>query len=146
MDLLAPELHFRLGGTLAMTGWAALALSPASRRWAPAARVYAGFIVPLLLGLAYAALFIAHRGPGGYGSLAEVTQLFQRPGLLAAGWLHFLAFDLFVGSWIAGRAAALGLHHAALLPCLLLCFLFGPVGLLAFAALCALRRKALYKA
>ena len=56
---------------------------------------------------------LGHWGPGGFGSLAEVRQLFERPGLLAAGWLHYLAFDLFVGTWIArdaaqARSAALG--------------------------------------
>jgi hypothetical protein len=54
---------------------------------------------------------------------------------LAAGWLHYLAFDLFVGTWVARRAGDLGLPHLAIVPVLALAFLFGPAGLLAFFAL-----------
>ena len=55
-------------------------------------------LVPLALGLLYAYLVAAHRGEskGGLGSLAA---LFSNPWLLLAGWIHYLAFDLFIGSW-----------------------------------------------
>ena len=59
---------------------------------------------------------------------------------LTAGWIHYLAFDLFVGTWIAQRAARLGLPHLATIPLLALTFLFGPAGLLAFFALRAVPR------
>jgi Domain of unknown function (DUF4281) len=139
MNLFAPDLHFGLGNLIALACWVALAASPPSRRWAPAVWSVTGRAVPLLLALAYLGLLIVHRGPGGFGSLAQVRQLFDQPGLLAAGWLHYLAFDLFVGTWIARRAGQLGIHHALVLPCLVLTFLFGPVGLLCFALLCTLR-------
>ena len=134
-----PDLHFGLGNALALACWVALAVSPPSRRWTPAVWAVTGRAVPLLLAVAYLGLLIVHRGPGGFDSLARVRQLFDQPGLLAAGWLHYLAFDLFVGTWIARRAGLLGVHHAWVIPCLLLTFLFGPVGLLAFSLLCVLR-------
>ena len=140
MTLFDPDLHFGLGNALALACWLALAASPPSRRWTPMVWAVTGRAVPLLLALAYLGLMVVHRGSGGFGSLAEVRQLFDRPGLLAAGWLHYLAFDLFVGTWIARRAGHLGLPHAWVLPCLLLTFLLGPLGLLAFALLCTLRR------
>ena len=136
-----PDLAFRVGNALALLGWVALAVSPPSRRWTPAAWIATGWLLPLALGLAYVALLLGHWGSGGYGSLAEVRQLFDRPGLLAAGWLHYLAFDLFVGTWIARQAAQRGLPHGAVLPCLALTFLFGPAGLLAFAAFTAIHRR-----
>lgn len=135
-SLFSPEALFQAGSGLAALGWLALALSPAGARWTPMARRFAGRWVPLVLAVAYVALFARHgMGEGGYGSLAEVQRLLAVPGLLAAGWLHYLAFDLFVGAWISERAAALGLPHWALLPLLALTFLFGPAGLLAWAAL-----------
>jgi hypothetical protein len=73
--------------------------------------------------------------------MAEVRQLFERPGLLAAGWLHYLAFDLFVGTWIARDVAQRGLPHWAVLPCLALCFMFGPAGLLSYAAMTFMHRR-----
>ena len=75
------------------------------------------------------------RGQGGFGSIAQVRALFDVPGALVAGWAHYLAFDLFVGSWIAERAAARQMPHALLVPVLLLTFMFGPAGLLAFVLL-----------
>ncbi len=48
---------------------------------------------------------------GGSGSLAEVSMLFQDPWLLLAGWVHYLAFDLFIGSWEARDAARSGIPY-----------------------------------
>jgi hypothetical protein len=144
MDLLpGPDRVFALGNGLALLGWVALALSPAARPWAARVRRVTGGVIPLALAAAYVVMVVVHWGPGGFGSLAEVRQLFDRPGLLAAGWLHYLAFDLFVGTWIARRAGELGLRHGFVVPCLALAFLFGPAGLLAFALLCRARGQAL---
>jgi len=44
--------------------------------------------------------------PGGFGSLADVKLLFGKDELLLAGWVHYLAFDLFIGAWRARFAAA----------------------------------------
>ncbi len=108
---------------------------PAGVRWAPRVRLVAGRVVPLLLAVVYVLLFASHgMGDGGYDSLAAVQRLLAAPPLLAAGWLHYLAFDLFVGAWIAERAGVLGLPHWLVLPLLALTFMFGPAGLLAFAA------------
>jgi hypothetical protein len=134
--LLDPDRVFSIAGTLASLAWLALALSPHGHRWAGRVRWWAGRAVPLLFAVIYVLLFAVHGpGDGGYGSLAAVRRLFDVPGLLAAGWLHYLAFDLFVGAWIAERAGALGIPHLLVLPLLLLTFLFGPVGLMAFALL-----------
>jgi Domain of unknown function (DUF4281) len=142
MNFLTPDLAFRAGSTLALVCWAALALSPPSRRWTATVWRLTGWVVPLTLALVYAALLGLHwGGPGGFGSLQQVQLLFSRPGPLAAGWLHYLAFDLFVGTWIARQAADAGIAHLWVLPCLLLTFLFGPAGLLTFAVIGALHRR-----
>lgn len=141
---LGPDLVFSLANGLALPCWLALALSPAGTRRAPLVRRVAGRVVPLIFALVYVVLFAATGlGDGGFESLAAVRRLFAVPELLAAGWLHYLAFDLFVGSWIAERAGALGIPHLALVPLLALTFLFGPAGLLAFALMRAawLRRR-----
>jgi hypothetical protein len=143
MDLLAPDAVFRAGNALALLGWIALAASPPSARWAPRARRIAGRALPLGFAVLYVAMLMVHRPvQGGFGSVAEVQALFAQPGPLVAGWLHYLAFDLFVGAWIAERAAALALPHVLVLPVLLLTFGFGPAGFLAFVLLRALRRPA----
>ena len=112
-------------------------------RWSVPLRRLATRALPLALSVLYVAMIAVHwRGEGGFGSVAEVRALFDVPGALVAGWVHYLAFDLFVGGWIAERAAALGLPHWQVVPVLLLTFLFGPAGLLAFVLLRVLRRPA----
>jgi hypothetical protein len=132
--LLDPDRVFSIGSGLAFLCWLALAASPAGARWAPRVRFVAGRVVPLLLALVYVALFASHgMGDGGYDSIAAVQRLLAAPPLLAAGWLHYLAFDLFVGAWISERSSVLALPHWLVLPLLALTFLVGPAGLLAFA-------------
>lgn len=136
LKVLHPELVFSLASSLALVAWIVLAISPEGTRWTRPARLFAGRIVPLVLAVFYVLLFAANgMGDGGYDSIAAVQRLFAVPGVLTAGWLHYLAFDLFVGAWIAERAGALGLPHWLVLPLLALTFMFGPAGFLAFALL-----------
>jgi len=133
--MIDPHQAFSLAGLLALLGWlgllAALAV-PAARRYAFAA---AGAAIPALIAVAYILLLSQGWGEtpgGGFGSIAEVRALFANDSALAAGWLHYLAFDLFVGAWIVRDGLARGVPRLLILPCLPLTFLFGPAGLLLF--------------
>jgi hypothetical protein len=64
--------------------------------------------------------------------LSSVAMLFSNPWLLLAGWTHYLAFDLFIGSWEVRDARDRGLPHLLVVPCLALTFLFGPAGWLLY--------------
>jgi hypothetical protein len=128
---------------LVLPGWLLLVFVP---RWKWTARLICPVLIPLLLALVYLWLVVTTFGrtPGDFNSLAGVSQLFQNPRALLAGWIHYLAFDLFIGSWEVRDAQRAGVHHLLVVPCLLLTFLFGPVGLLLYFALrAALRRKVL---
>lgn len=131
---MPPDQLFQLSAPLALTGWLALLAAPLAPRLAQAV---AGALVPLLLSLAYAGLVLAFwwKAPGGFDTLANVQALFTHPQIALAGWLHYLAFDLFLGAWEIRTARAEGIAHWAVIPCLILTFLFGPAGLLAFAIL-----------
>ncbi len=122
---------FSIGGALATLGWVLLVFVP---RWKPGAWLIAGVILPLVLGLAYLGLIAGNffGAEGGFGSLAEVRLLFENDALLLAGWLHYLAFDLFIGAWEVRDAQRHGIPHLAVIPCLVLTFLFGPIGLLLY--------------
>ncbi|HEU6452531.1 MAG TPA: ABA4-like family protein, partial [Gemmatimonadaceae bacterium] len=68
---------------------------------------------------------------------------FENPWALLAGWVHYLAFDLFVGGWEVRDAQRRGIPHLLVVPALVLTFLFGPGGLLLYLAIRSLvRRKA----
>lgn len=133
---LDPDLMFRLANGLALLAWLALIASPPSAPWAVRTWWLAGRAVPALLSGAYVLLMVTHwRGEGGFDSIESVRALFDAPGVLVAGWIHYLAFDLFVGVWIAARCADMGWRHLWVAPLLLLTFMLGPVGLLTFMGL-----------
>ena len=113
--------------------------------WKWTTRFIAGFLIPVLLGLLYLYIMLVHwRGAeGGFGSLDQVSDLFRNPWLLLAGWVHYLAFDLFIGAWEVRDARREGIHHLLVIPCLFLTFMFGPVGLLLYFGLRAGIRKRL---
>jgi hypothetical protein len=129
-----PHQMFQITGPLAMLGWLALVLSPLAPRLAD---WVAALVIPALLSVGYTALILVHwaDAPGGFDSLANVMALFTNPAVALAGWVHYLAFDLFVGAWITRTARAEAIPHLLILPCLVLTFLFGPAGLLAFLIL-----------
>lgn len=135
--MLDPSTIFGLAGNLAMLGWlgllVALFVRPARQYAWPAAQ----FVIPAILAIGYILLIWQGRGgfeQGGFSSLEAVRALFANDAALAAGWLHYLAFDLFVGAWISRDAAARGISPLIVLPCLPLTFLFGPAGLLPYLA------------
>jgi hypothetical protein len=78
---------------------------------------------------------------GGFGSAAEVAILFSNPYLLTAGWVHYLAFDLFVGSWEVRDGKQQGINHFLVVPCLLLTFLLGPTGLVLYLIIRLVKTK-----
>ena len=115
---------------IAMAGWLLLLAWPRNRR----AMTIAGTAIPLTLAAVYLAVFVLHaRGSqGGFSSLAAVAQLFGNRWLLLAGWVHYLAFDLFIGAWETRDALARRMPRLLLAPCLLMTFLLGPIGLLGY--------------
>ena len=133
MDL---EQIFSFCSGLAMLGWLGLALAP---RLEFTRDTMPSLIIPIILGVTYAYLMFSFSGSAsedcGFGSLAEVKALFGVDALLLAGWIHYLAFDLFVGAWIVRDAQKEWISHWLVLPCLFFTLMAGPFGLLLYLAL-----------
>ncbi|MBV8518375.1 MAG: DUF4281 domain-containing protein [Acidobacteria bacterium] len=129
-------LAFKLAFGLSVIGWIALFLRPRSRM---VNYVFSGMMLPVAFAVLYTFLCIYywHSASGSFlerfGSLDGTLRMFnQSKGLLFAGYVHYLAFDLFIGSWIARRATADKMSYAVLFPCLFLTLVFGPAGLLLY--------------
>lgn len=131
---------FELANTTALAGWVILLASPLAPVWSDR---LAGYALPFVLAVAYAALVAVHFGgaDGGFGSLDGVAALFTQREMVLVGWLHFLAFDLFVGAWEVRTARAEGIPFLLVVPCLVFTFLLGPIGLLLFLVLRAFYRR-----
>jgi len=136
------ETVFSICGSAAMLGWVILIFLP--RRYT-ALFAIPQYVIPFGLSLAYAALIlptIFNVEGGGFGSLGEVATLFSNDAALLGGWIHYLAFDLFIGAWIARRADEIGLSRVLQAPILLATFMLGPVGLAVFLFIRAFYRPA----
>lgn len=137
---MSPDLVFEIANPLALIGWLLLLIAPWMPKWSD--RV-AGYAIPALLAAVYAVMLVAHagEGEGGFGSLEAVMQLFTLPGMVMAGWLHYLALDLFVGGWELRTARRAGIPHWQVVPCLVLTLIAAPIGLLLFLGLWSLHRR-----
>ena len=124
---------FSVFSTLALLGWITLAVGVALNK-PLLSETIAGTWLPVVMSAAYTGLIVMFfaDSPGGFGSLQDVQQLFTSQWIALAGWIHYLAFDLFVGAYIAREVKGLGLARWPLIGLLPLTFLFGPAGYLAF--------------
>ncbi|HYJ37307.1 MAG TPA: abscisic acid-deficient protein Aba4 family protein, partial [Chitinophagaceae bacterium] len=64
--------------------------------------------------------------------LPGVMELFTQPGIVVAGWVHYLAFDLMIGIFIRRNAIKHRINHWLIVPSLLFTFMLGPIGLLLY--------------
>lgn len=128
---------------MVIPGWSLLLLAP---RWRWTTRLISSVIIPVLLSMVYTYLTVTYMNQtdGSFDSLDGIARLFQNPNLLLAGWVHYLAFDLFVGVWEVQDARRLGLLHWHVAPCLLLTFILGPIGLLMYFLIRFIMKRAVY--
>lgn len=122
---------FSICNTMALPAWVLLAVAP---RWRVTNLLVHSGLWPLTYALVYAVLIFLYfgRGEGDFGSLSGVMKLFDDPGSVAAGWVHYLAFDLFIGSWEVQDSQKHHIPHWLVVPCLIFTFLLGPIGLLLY--------------
>ncbi|MGB8818421.1 MAG: ABA4-like family protein [Rhizobiaceae bacterium] len=125
------ETVFNISNGAAALAWVYLIFLP---RWKVMDTALFLVLIPAL-SFAYSALVFVHFFTvpgGGFSSIDEVRQLFLSDPVLVAGWIHYLAFDLFVGWWIAREADAASVSRLVQAPIFAATFLFGPLGLLLF--------------
>lgn len=127
------ETLYTVVNVLVLPPWLLLIVAP---RWKWTSSVTT-VVYPCLLGLMYVALlaFNVRSMTDGIASLDNLARLFENPSVLLMGWVHYLAFDLFVGSWQVRDARRLEIPHVLVVPCLLLTLLLGPTGLVCYFAL-----------
>ena len=137
-----PQLLFALTFPLAAPFWALMILAPG---WSITRRVVASplIVVPALLVYAVAVLPALSDVLPAVASptLTGVAGLLGTPLGAAAGWAHFIGFDLFVGRWIYLDARERGIPHLITAPVLVLTILLGPLGMLADLVVRAIRQR-----
>jgi hypothetical protein len=133
------ETIFQLSNLLVMPFWFLMILLP-HWQWTkrimgslwivvPAALLYAVFVVPNMLGLL---------GDLANPTLGGISALLGTPQGATIGWIHFLAFDLFVGRWAYLDSRNHNFTAWLVSPILFFVLMFGPLGLLLYLAVRAL--------
>ncbi|MCB1169057.1 MAG: DUF4281 domain-containing protein [Leptospiraceae bacterium] len=142
------EQIFSAANALAMAGWLLLVLYfVIGERFALLQRIVEGYWIPLFLSLCYAVVMgllvsgILPGAEGGFSSIQGVRSLFESDFALLGGWIHYLAFDLFVGSVVGQAARREGISILWMLPVWFLTFMFGPVGYALWRLVKVLTRK-----
>lgn len=136
------ETAYILLNASVMPAWLLLFFAP---KWNVTHRLVHSMIYPIGLALFYVGLLCAALffGKGAenvsMSDLDGVLALFSHPHGILIGWAHFLIFDLFVGAWIARDRARKGISHWLVLPCLFFTLMFGPLGLLLYVIVRAVK-------
>ena len=138
------EQIFAFSSLLVMPFWALLIFAP---RWSWTRRIAASPLIVLPAALLYAALVL----PSAFSllpslanpNLSDIAALLGTPQGATIGWVHFLAFDLFVARWIYLDSQEHRFHPLLMAPVLLLVLMFGPLGLVVYLGIkAAVRLKA----
>ena len=142
------ETIFSIANYWVLPFWLLLALGPRGEMTgkiilyggiAPVALCYA-ILLPAMMG----GLIDSGGGDGGapdFSSLAGVMALFAAKGGATIGWIHYLAFDLFVGLWVARNADRHGYARWMQIIILVFVLMAGPLGLMLYLLLRATCRE-----
>src|SRR5260370_29512989 len=138
---IEPELNaevnmstiFSLSSLLVLPFWGLMILLP---RWRWTARILRSRLVIAAVAALYAALALprlAEIWPAvSRPTLDGVAALLGSPAGATIAWIHFLAFDLFVGRWIYLDSQDRRISAWVTAPVLFLTLMLGPAGFLAY--------------
>ena len=127
------SLVFQIVNTLVLPAWLVLIFFP-KKAW----RNIVIYAFAMLMALVYA--YYVGSGLGdldmeSFSTLEGVKAMFTTDVAVLTGWVHYLVFDLLVGNWIVNNAQKHKINHYLIIPCLLFCFMLGPVGFLLYSVI-----------
>jgi hypothetical protein len=128
---MTPSKVFKIVNTSALIPWLLMIFAP---NWSFTHLLLDNYIFPLVFAVIYAFYIFTTFGKseGSFMSLEGVAKLFNNPKTLLAGWIHYLVFDLFVGTWMFQDAPIHGIPHWLLSICLFFTLMLGPIGFLMY--------------
>lgn len=131
---------FRLSNLLVLPFWGLMIFAP---RWRWTARILGSPWVSAVPALFYAAMVLPRIGAiwpvVTRPTIGGVAALLGTPEGATIAWVHFLAFDLFVGRWIYLDSRERGLSVLVAGPILFLTLMLGPLGFFGYLALRGLK-------
>ena len=136
------SILFNLCNTVMLLAWVFLLFIP---KWRFTQRLITFPWIPLGVSFFYTYFLIVSGGlaEADFSSLEGITNLFRlaSPESAAAGWLHYLAFDFWVGTWIIRHSRRNQISHWVILPALAFTFMLGPIGIMAYSIIYFIKHR-----
>ncbi|MBV6645093.1 MAG: DUF4281 domain-containing protein [Cyclobacteriaceae bacterium] len=130
---MTADFLFQIAQSLVLVGWAMILFTP---RWKYTIWLSRRLLIPSLLGLAYVLLLIGHPVDWqSFNSLQDIRTLFSDDYVLLAGWIHYLAFDFLVGTWILRHSQQAEIPHLWVVIPIVLTLFAGPAGFIGYLLL-----------
>jgi hypothetical protein len=130
------EMLFTLANVSVLPFWLLMIFLPS---WRVTERVMRSVLVVAFLPLLYAFLVLPHLRellPLLFDpTLERIAALLGKPEAALIGWVHFLAFDLFVGRWVYLDSRSQAIPSFLMAPVLFLTLLLGPLGLVSYLSI-----------
>ena len=105
--------------------------------------------VPLVIAIGYVYFLSTTTGTfsADFSSLYGLTEMFQNaePRGVAAGWLHYLAFDFWVGCWMLKNSQEKRVKHVWIILPLICTFVLGPLGIILYTLVLLTQKKIIAK-
>lgn len=132
---------FQIVNTIVLPAWLILIFFPGKSWRNPVIYTFSA-----VMAIVYAVYVISGLGDFDMESFSElegIKAMFTSDEAVLTGWVHYLVFDLLVGNWILNQSQKHNINHFLIIPCLLLCFMFGPVGYLVYFVIKGIKTKQL---
>lgn len=127
------ETQFSVVNLLVLPTWFLIIFCP---DWKGTRSLLQSTWLMLPLPLIYMALVVPHLAdilPAlSQPTLQQITSMLGKPESALVAWIHFLAFDLFVGRWIYLDSQSRSIHKVLVGIILFFTFMLGPIGLASY--------------
>ena len=136
------NLLFTICNTLILVVWGAILIFPKSTL---SKHLISFPWVPLGISFFYIYFITVSGGimDADFSKLDGILKLFKEATLesAAAGWLHYLAFDFWVGCWMLKDSQKKGIRHIFIILPMLFTFMLGPTGILFYTLILLFHNK-----
>ncbi|GAC1358758.1 MAG: ABA4-like family protein [Ktedonobacteraceae bacterium] len=127
------SILFSVSSILVLPFWILMIVAP---HWRWTKRIMQSPFVIIAPAFLYILLVLPHIGevfPAVVNpTLSGIATLLSTPTGTTIAWVHFLAFDLFVGRWVYLESRERGINAWLMAPILFLTLMLGPLGFLLF--------------
>lgn len=136
---MTANLVFQIVNTAVLPAWIVLIFFP-KKSWRNPV-IYSFAAIMALTYAIYVSTGLGNFDMESFSKLEGIKAMFTSDVAVLTGWIHYLVFDLLVGNWVLNNSQKHKINHYIIIPCLLLCFMFGPIGFLLYSIVKLIKLK-----